>query len=87
MDKIRVNIAVIEPFDIVFQGISTLLMKAGYDFFLYRLSDPEEISIMYSRTNFSIVIINPGIIQNRISDFARINLIKHFPLQKKRILF
>ena len=77
MDKIRVNIVVIEPSDIVYQGLSTLLMKAGHDYFLYRLKDFEEIKTMYSRANFSIIIINPEIIQNRISDFTRLK--KQYP--------
>ncbi len=77
MDKIRVYIAVIEPSDMVYQGLSTLLMKAGHDYFFYRLNDLEEISTMFSRVNFSMAIINPGIIQNRVNEFVRLK--KQYP--------
>lgn len=77
MNKNRINIAVIEPSDIVYQGLSTLLMKEGQDYFLHRLGCIDEISAMYSRFIFSIVILNPEIIQNRLNDFARLK--KQYP--------
>jgi len=72
MDKYRINIAVIEPSQIIYEGLSNILMKSQNHFFLYRLNDLEELSNMYVRIKFNIAIINPTIIQNKVSDFIRV---------------
>jgi DNA-binding CsgD family transcriptional regulator len=72
MNKTRVNIAVLEPSDIVYQGLSTIIMKAGNDYYLYRVNGFEEILNMYPRLAFSVVIMNPDVVQYRLNDFARL---------------
>jgi DNA-binding CsgD family transcriptional regulator len=76
MDNCRINIAVIEPSNIIFEGLSTLLLKAENHFYLYRMNDFDELNSMTPKESINIVIINPGIIQNRISDFVKLK--KHY---------
>ncbi len=71
MDKCRINIAIIEPSNIIYEGLSTLLLKAEQHFYLYRITNIDDLFNL-SNENINIVIINPIIIQNRINDFAKI---------------
>lgn len=72
MDKNRINIAVIEPSQIIFEGISNILMKLKKNFYLYRFADMEELKISASRLVFNIALINPSVIQNRLADFVKL---------------
>ncbi|MEX2371964.1 MAG: LuxR C-terminal-related transcriptional regulator [Bacteroidales bacterium] len=72
MDRQRVNIAVFEPSQIVYEGLSNVLMQSGKHFYLYRLNDLEELSKLSLKEKINIVILNPVSIQNRISDFIKI---------------
>lgn len=72
MDKSRINIALIEPSHIVFEGISNVLMKFKKDFYLYRFNDLEELKQSTSKENFNVAIINPSAIQNRLNDFVKL---------------
>jgi DNA-binding CsgD family transcriptional regulator len=72
MDKNRINIFIIEPSHIIFEGISNVLMKFKKDFYLYRFSDLEELKQSGSKENFNIAIINPSTIQNRLNDFIKL---------------
>jgi DNA-binding CsgD family transcriptional regulator len=72
MDKCRINIAVIEPSNIIYEGLSTLLLKAEKHFYLYRINDFDELSSLPRKESINIVIINPVILQNRINDFTKL---------------
>lgn len=72
MDKSRINIAIIEPSHIVFEGISNVLMKFKKDFYLYRFNDLEELKLSTSKESFNVAIINPSAIQNRLNDFVKL---------------
>jgi len=72
MDKSRINIAVIEPSHIVFEGISNVLMKFKKDFYLFRFNDLEELKQSTSKEKFNVAIINPSAIQNRLNDFVKL---------------
>ena len=72
MDKNRINIAIIEPSHIIFEGISNVLMKFKKDFYLYRYNDLEELKHSTSKENFNVAIINPSVIQNRLADFVKL---------------
>jgi len=72
MDRVRINIAIIEPSDVVFEGLSTLLMKSGNHFHVARLDDLNELCTVIMKRNLHIVIMNPVCILNRISEFAKI---------------
>ncbi|HPE75158.1 MAG TPA: LuxR C-terminal-related transcriptional regulator [Draconibacterium sp.] len=72
MDKNRVNIAIIEPSHIIFEGISNVLMKFKKDFYLYRFNDLDELKLSASKENFNVAVINPSAIQNRLADFVKL---------------
>ncbi|MBK6285617.1 MAG: hypothetical protein IPF54_25765 [Draconibacterium sp.] len=72
MDKNRINIFIIEPSHIIFEGISNVLMKFKKDFYLYRFNDLEELKLSALKESFNIAIINPSVIQNRLNDFMKL---------------
>lgn len=72
MDKSRINIAVIEPSQIIFEGISNILMKFKKNFYLYRFSDLEELKNSISKLTFNVAVINPSVVQNRLNDFIKL---------------
>lgn len=72
MDKSRINIAVIEPSQIICEGLSNILMKFKKNFYIYRFNDLEEFKISASKVDFNVAIVNPSIIQNRLPDFIKL---------------
>lgn len=72
MDKGRINIAVLEPSQIIVEGLSNILMKLKKNFYVFRFNDLEELRNSTVKEHFQIVVINPSIIQNRISDFIKL---------------
>lgn len=81
MDKLRINIAVIEPSDIVYEGLSNIILKLKNNYYLYRINDLEELIINYKRISFNIAIINPATVQNKETEFTK------FKTNNKDILF
>jgi DNA-binding CsgD family transcriptional regulator len=77
MDKCIINIAVIEPSNIIYEGLSTLLLKAEKHFYLYRINNFDELKSLSLKESINIVILNPVILQNRLNDFAKLK--KHHP--------
>lgn len=72
MGNCKVHIAVIEPSDIIYEGLANLLLKSEKHFFLYRLNELEDLNDTYGNTNFNIVIVNPTILQNKKSEFQKL---------------
>jgi DNA-binding CsgD family transcriptional regulator len=72
MERSRINIAVVEPSQIVYEGFSNILMKLKKNFFLFRFNDLEELKNSASKDQFQAAIINPSIVQNRVSDFIKL---------------
>lgn len=72
MDKNRINIAVIEPSQIICEGLSNILMKLKKSFYIYRFNDLEEFKISASKETFNVAIVNPSVVQNRLPDFAKL---------------
>jgi DNA-binding CsgD family transcriptional regulator len=76
MDISRINIAVLEPSQIIVEGLSNILMKFKKNFYIYRFNDLEEFKISASKENFNVAIVNPSIIQNRLPDFIKLKNIQ-----------
>jgi len=76
MSRCRINIAVIEPSQIIYEGFSNMLLKSEDHYCLYRLSDLSELTNGLN-LKFSVVILNPAIIQNKVNSFLKIK--KNFP--------
>jgi DNA-binding CsgD family transcriptional regulator len=72
MDKDRINIAVIEPSHIIFEGISNVLMKFKKDFYLYRFNDLEELKQSTSIERCNVALLNPSAVQNKLNDFVKL---------------
>ena len=72
MENSRINIAVIEPSQIIYEGLSNILMKFKKNFYLYRFNDLEELKNSVSKENFTVALINPTAIQNRLADFLKL---------------
>ncbi len=73
MNKRRINIAVLEPSPIIFEGLSNIFSKSGTYLKLYRIDILNEIENLPHIEKLDAVIINPAQIQNKIKDF---NVIK-----------
>jgi DNA-binding CsgD family transcriptional regulator len=72
MDKCRINIAIIEPSHIIYEGLSNILLRSERHFHLYRIDDLDEINTLLLKNNLDIVIINPSQIQNRLKAFKNL---------------
>jgi len=72
MENSRINIAVIEPSQIIYEGLSNILMKFKKNFYLYRFNDLEELKNSVSKESFTVALINPTAIQNRLADILKL---------------
>jgi DNA-binding NarL/FixJ family response regulator len=61
----RINIAIIEPSLIVYEGISSLLLKSGQHYQVFKIDDLDEAAVAVSNYDIDLVIVNPSQIQNR----------------------
>lgn len=72
MDRHRINIAVIEPSHIVYEGLSNLVLKSENQFYLFRINDLDEIDSLNLKEKINIVILNPVTLQNRLNKFIKL---------------
>jgi len=72
LNKRILNIAVLEPSQIIFEGLTNILSKSGCYFKLFRLDSLAEIENLYKAEKLNLVIINPTQIQNRTREFTSI---------------
>jgi DNA-binding CsgD family transcriptional regulator len=72
MDKCKINIAVIEPSDILYEGLSNLLLKSKQHFYIFRLNELDDINKAYGDISYHIAIINPIVLQNKTSEFQKL---------------
>jgi DNA-binding NarL/FixJ family response regulator len=68
----NINIAIIEPSPIVYEGLSTLLLKSGQHYQVFKVDDFEEIHQAYADYDIDIVLINPSQVQNRARSFKNV---------------
>lgn len=67
-----VNIALLEPSDIVFEGLSNVFSKSKQYFKIFRVESLEEISSLSDNEKIDVAIINPSQIQNKTKEFSTI---------------
>ncbi|MBN2165193.1 MAG: hypothetical protein JW717_02840 [Marinilabiliaceae bacterium] len=72
MDKCRRNIVVLEPSKIVYEGLYTSISKSEYNFSFFYVDSLIELETLMLKREISIVLVNPGIVQNRLKDFANL---------------
>ncbi|QGY46297.1 hypothetical protein GM418_22320 [Maribellus comscasis] len=70
MDKCRINIAVIEPSAIIYEGLSNILLQEGCSHYnIYHFDNIEEISCEIPTGKIDLVIANPALIKGNIKTF------------------
>ena len=72
MDRCHINIAVAEPSDIIYDGLVSVLQKKGSHFYFYRVADLSELMRLCCEEEIKLAIINPTLVQNRESEFAKL---------------
>ena len=72
MDKCRINIALAEPSQIVCEGLTNILLKAGTHNRVFRFDNLDEILSAISSQQLDMAIINPVFIRGSIPDFLQI---------------
>lgn len=72
MDNCRRNIALLEPSNIIYEGLSNILLKIQNHYYVYKVNDLEELNIHFTKEKIDIVIINPLIMINKVNDFVRL---------------
>lgn len=71
MSKSRINIAIIEPSHIFFEGLSNLLHKTDSYYYIFRLTDLDELNLFLMREKVSFVLLNPCVYQNKNGDLLK----------------
>jgi len=61
----RINIAIIEPSQIVYEGLSNMLLKSGQHYQVFKIDDLDEVPLTVSDYEIDLIIVNPSQIQNR----------------------
>jgi DNA-binding CsgD family transcriptional regulator len=72
LDNTRIKIAIIEPSQIVFDGLSSLLLKSHHQYSLSRFQDIEELSDILETTSFTLALINPSAVHNKSNAFLKL---------------
>lgn len=72
MDKNRLHIAIVEPSTIIYEGLSTLLLKSEKRYDVYRITDLEELNVLAVKEHINCVILNPVVVQNRLKDYTKL---------------
>jgi len=72
MDRCRINIAIAEPSDVIYEGLTNLLLKNESHFYIFRAASLDELKTLCINEQITIVIINPQKFINRLNDFAKL---------------
>ena len=72
MDKCRRNIVVLEPSRILYEGLYTSISKSEFDYAFFYVDSLVELETLMLKKDISIVLINPGIIQNKLKEFTNL---------------
>jgi DNA-binding NarL/FixJ family response regulator len=68
----QINIAIIEPSHIVYEGLANILLRSKYHFRIFRLESAEEYEFAALKNGFDVVILNPQLIQNLTKYFNQL---------------
>jgi DNA-binding NarL/FixJ family response regulator len=69
MHEKRINMAIVEPSDIIFEGLSNILLKGKSNLNLFRVDDLDEVENLLVRNKLQFIVMNPAQIQNREKTF------------------
>lgn len=71
MNPCRINIALVEPSQIVSEGLTNILLKAETHNHVFRFDNLDEMLAAVSTLGISLAIINPSLIKNNVPEFIR----------------
>jgi DNA-binding CsgD family transcriptional regulator len=71
MDKCRINIALVEPSQIICEGLTTILLKAESHNRIFRFDSLDEMISAIPIHRISLAIINPALAKDNIPDFIQ----------------
>jgi DNA-binding CsgD family transcriptional regulator len=63
------NIGIIEPSDLLFEGLTNILLKHNSNLRLYRIDEIEDFNRSIPNISFDVIILNTILIQNRAKLF------------------
>ncbi|MHB8905928.1 MAG: LuxR C-terminal-related transcriptional regulator [Melioribacteraceae bacterium] len=69
MNNRHINIAVLEPSQIIYEGLSNIFLKSGQYFQLLRVDTFDELENYIGKKKLDVIIINPSQIQNKDKEF------------------
>jgi len=72
MHEKKVNMIIVEPSDIIFEGLTNILLKGKPHLNLFRVDDLDEVESLLARNKIHFVIIDPARIQNREKAFRKL---------------
>ena len=72
MKSSNINIAILEPSQIIYEGLSNIFLKSSSHVRLFRVDNISEIDNFFLGQKLDIAIINPSQIQNRIKEFTTV---------------
>ena len=72
MNKYRRNIIVLELSKIIFEGLFTSIFKVEYNYSFFHVDNLDELSSLMLKHDISVVLINPGFIQNKEKEFTNL---------------
>ena len=75
--KYKSNIYIIEPSDVVYEGLSNILLKFGNHLNIYRLESYEELELITQLSETNVVILNPSCCIGSLKNFNTLK--KNFP--------
>ncbi|MFV0592522.1 MAG: response regulator transcription factor [Draconibacterium sp.] len=71
MDRIRLNIAIIEPSEIIYEGLSNILLRNGdAHYSIYHFENLEEVFQKIRDIKIDLVIVNPYTVKNGVKSFS-----------------
>ncbi len=72
MDKNRIHIAVLEPYAIVYEGISNILLSLEPRFIIFQFENCDDLFSAISQKSFDLVLMNPSMVQNRMKEIQAV---------------
>jgi len=72
VDNNRLNIGIVEPSQLVFEGLSGLLLKSGQHYQVFKIEDIDEIAASIGEYELNLIIVNPVQLCNRVKAFKHI---------------
>lgn len=75
--KYKSNVYIIEPSDIIYEGLSNILLKYSNHLNVFRLDGLDELELIRQNSELNIIIINPNCCFGNLKNFQSIK--KNYP--------